>query len=161
MSSELSLFEAGVLAAVYRGVNTLKSLKELFNTVDPRVVEDALLKLESKGLIRREQKGFLRKKTVYVLTRSGVEALDQALKMLREASEAAKSRIEATTSAGRSIEDYAPLLGAELFSILPLLLFLGFLPPIMFEGYEEPVAEDYGEEGDIDFGDSFDIDIGE
>jgi len=160
VSEDLSLFEAGILAAVYRGVNTLGALKEMFNTVDPKVVEATVLKLESKGLISRKQKGFLRKRTVYILTQRGVDALDQALKMLREASEAAKSKIEAA-GASRGIDDYAPLLGAELFSILPLLLFLGFLPPLVLEDYGEPMAGEYYDESDTDFGDSLDVDLGE
>ncbi len=160
MNSGFSLFEASILVAVYRGVNTLDSLKELFNSVDPRVIEATLLKLESMGLLRRERRGFIRKKTVYVLTQSGVEKLEEALSILRDASEKAKAKIESAEARGR-IEDYAPILGAELFGILPLLLMLGFLPPLMFEGYEELVPEGYEEGEELDFGDSFDIDMGE
>lgn len=141
----LSYFEAGILAAVYRGVNTLEGLKELFNTVDSKVVEEAVRRLEYRGYLRREKRGLLLKREHLALTQQGVAALDEAMKVLREAA----SRLREARDRGRLREE---LVGWEILSLAPLLLIMGLIPPSL--AYGVVAAGEYGGyEGEEDYGD--------
>ena len=152
----LSYFEAGILAAVYRGVNTVRGLKELFHTVDPRVVEETVKRLEERGLVKRITRGRILKREELALTEAGVQALDEAMRMLREAAVRIEERSQGLQQASGAQWDLA--------AVLPLLILMGRLPPMIVydapewshdagadeqeEGYSE--WDDYGYDNGIE-----------
>ncbi len=152
----LGLVESGVLVAIYSGADTLDKLERMFPTLDREALQQTLHSLEARGLLRREQRGLLFKKEVYKLTPAGANYLDQAQEKLQQAAREAREKL---STAAPTREEMPTVLG-DLYLLLPLLLFLGLLPPtlVAFSGEgEEDLGEEAGE--DLEAGEADIIDI--
>ncbi len=156
----LGLVESGVLVAIYSGADTLDKLERMFPTLDREALQQTLHSLEARGLLRREQRGLLFKKEVYKLTPAGANYLDQAQEKLQQAAREARERL---STAAPTREEMPTVLG-DLYLLLPLLLFLGLLPPTLvapeaqaFGEGEEDLGEEAGE--DLEAGEADIIDI--
>ncbi len=157
----LGLVESGILVAIYSGSDSLDKLERMFPTLDREALQQTLHSLEARGLLKREQRGLLFKKEVYKLTPAGVKHLDQAQEKLHQAAQEARERLS-TTAPPR--EEMPTVLG-DLYLLLPLLLFLGLLPPTLAapeaQAISEEEGEDLGEEAgeDLEAGEADIIDI--
>ncbi len=145
--SASSLLEEMVLVAILNGADTIDALEEALK-VSREDLEAALTSLEAKGLVKPERKGIVFKKTVYRLTGRGLEeakkALERVKKLAREVSEKLReARLEEAEP-----ERVRSVLGDQLYSLLPLLAWLGLLelPLLMYTAYTLGEASGEGEE---------------
>lgn len=152
-SSQSQVLENGLLLAIANGANTLGRLQELFPGLSREALEQILSKLEARGLVKREKRGLLFKRTEYRLTPSGLARLGEAEKMLREASERARSLVDPRTGTLTPRASQDPQ-ASELLSLLPLMVFLGFLPQVYLAPLlaAQAIEEAGGGEGEEDFG---------
>jgi len=125
----MRLLEAAILVGLAKGVETPGELAK-FLRVDRDSIVKVLEQLEAKELVRKERRGLIFKKTVYMLTEKGYEALEEASRKLREAAKELeelgkrleKKHIEAVEAVSSSKEKLE-----ELIAIAPLLSWLGLL----------------------------------
>ena len=146
------MVEAAVLAAISRGVKTVRALAKLFNTSEDAIAS-IVERLKSMGLVEEVEKGLIIRRRELRLTREGLERLDEALRLLRNAA----SRVEAVArEQGRVTREALP---EELGFVLPLLAVLGLINLNWLLGYlaleelealEDIEAGDY-EEGMVDY----------
>ncbi len=164
--------EKAILIALLRGAESSKDIAEILN-VDEKSVEEAMRRLEAKGLARCEEKGFLfLKKVVCKLTELGYNYANEALEELKRKAEEIKRIIETTPPEERQevvrkviAEDYT------LSYLLPLMMWMGFIVPdiltvlalneVLADNYGDESYEEYGNIGDSegieDHGEDFDI----
>lgn len=117
--------EAAVLVLVHRGVSTVKDIAAILNTS----VEEAksiVESLEARGLIERVTTGVIFRREQLRLTRRGLEAIPEAVDVLKKASEAlVKAAEDARKSEERQSREG---LGEDMLALLPALLYLGLVP---------------------------------
>jgi len=125
----MRLLEAAILVGLAKGVETPSELAK-FLRVDRDSIVGVLEQLEAKGLVRKERKGLIFKKTVYMLTEKGYEALEEASRKLREAAkeleELGKELRKEHAGTAKTTSPPGEEL-AELIAIAPLLFWLGLL----------------------------------
>ena len=154
----LSYSEALALVLIYRGVDTVSGLAGAMR-LDPREVEEIVAGLEAKGLVERRVEGRILRRERLRLTRKGLDAVPEAMGLLREVAERAREAAEAARRGEPVGVDEA------LLPVLPGLVLLGMLPAwalaLLLAGgvdswspawppEEEPVEDMEGEEG-LDF----------
>ena len=164
----LSYSEALALVLIHRGVDTVRDLARAMD-LDPREVEEIVGSLETKGLVERVVEGRILKRERLRLTRRGLDAVPEAMRLLREAAAMAREAAEAARRGEPVAVDQA------LLPLLPGLAFLDLLPlwalTILLAGSLEPWApawppeeapedeagrDDYGDPGDAGFDADFD-----
>jgi DNA-binding MarR family transcriptional regulator len=122
--AKLNLVEAAVLTAIAEGVDTVEGIAELLK-VSREDAEALVEQLKAKGLIVEEEKRllFIRRRRLR-LTRAGLEALEQARRMLSEAASRVREAAERARVEGQPFEMLVP---DEVLLILPVLEMAGLI----------------------------------
>ncbi|KSW11592.1 hypothetical protein CF15_01805 [Pyrodictium occultum] len=122
--------QAAVLLAVYRGVDRVEELARALRL--PReTVEDIVGELEAMGMLEEYRSGLIFKRRRLRLTRRGLDAVPEAMRLMEHAAQAAKRLVEARLARQEARRLEAPadagLPEEELLAIAPLLPMLGLL----------------------------------
>jgi len=113
--------QAAVLLAVHRGIDTVDALAKALR-VSREVVEKIVEELKAAGLLEEYRSGLILKRRRLRLTRQGLDAVPEAMRLMEHAAAAAKKLLQEQ----RLPEDWSwgP---RELLLAVPLLPMLGLL----------------------------------
>ncbi len=146
---ELDLLEAAVLAAIFRGLDTVDALRKVIN-VDKNVLESVLNKLIAEGLVSVELRGILFKKPRLRLTRKGIEYVEKAFEKLKQVATKAAHVEQGGQGNYVKASDATDDFMTTFTSILPLLIWLELLDASFL------AAAQVGQEGSSDLGEEED-----
>ena len=121
MTGGLTPSQAAVLLAVHRGLDTVEAIARVLR-VSREVVESIVEELKAAGLLEEYRSGLILKRRRLRLTRRGLDAVPEAMRLMEPAAAAAKRLLQEQ----RLPEDWR-WGSRELLLAAPLLPMLGLL----------------------------------